>query len=285
MEFFTRYGTKHEGGMHDVNEAKGTALYTYEDTCHRCGGAGGSSKWQFTGWRCFECGGTGRGKVRTEKLYSAEKLAMLNAAQAKRDAARTAKAEAQAEIAARAAEARLAEFEAANPGLIAAIERLAGGNPFMSDMARRLRELGNLTDGQLAAAKTTVGRLEAREAAKAASEFVGETGKRMEMVLTVEFTKQLEAVNSYMPRWARYAAPTIYVCRDQQGNRVVYKGTGSFGSKGTTIKVKATIDGHNVREDEKQTLIARPKLLGTLDPATGKYEMWSNEAGGMVEVA
>ena len=31
-----------------------------EDKCPRCGGAGGSDKWSFTGWTCNRCNGSGK---------------------------------------------------------------------------------------------------------------------------------------------------------------------------------------------------------------------------------
>jgi hypothetical protein len=262
-EWFTRYGTVFTGRMHDVNEAKGTAAHTYQDRCSRCGGAGGSSKWAMTGFTCFDCNGSGKGSIRTEKLYTAEKLAKLNVSQAKRDAVAAAKLQAKVEQLSREADARRAEFEAANPGLIAAIEQLAAGenpNPFMLDMARRLRDLGTLTGNQTEAVKTSVARIAAQAAAKAASGFVGEVGKRVNLVLTIERIIQLEAANSYMPRYARFAAPSLHLCRDEQGNRVVYKGTGFIGQTGETVRLKATVEEHSDYKGEKQTKIARPKV-------------------------
>jgi hypothetical protein len=285
MEFFTRYGTKHEGRMHDVNEAKGTAAYTYQDRCSRCGGAGASDKWINTGRVCFDCNGSGKGYIRTAKLYSAEKLAKLNAVQAIRDEKRTMKAQAAKAAQEAEADARRAEFVAANLEVVDGINRLAAvenPNPFIADMARRLREVGNLSEKQLAAAATTIARIAAQEAARAASRHVGEIGKRVVLVVKIERVIQLD---SDLPKWYRYAAPSIYLGRDEQGNRIVYKGTGSFGSANETILVKATIDEHGERDGELQTVVSRPKVQGILDPETGKFMIWDDATGTLAEVA
>lgn len=85
------------GQPYDINLDKGAAKYDYESTCGRCGGAGGGPQWSHTGWTCFQCGGSGKGGVKTGKLYTADRLAKLNAAQAKRDAKSAAKTKAAAE--------------------------------------------------------------------------------------------------------------------------------------------------------------------------------------------
>ena len=69
-------------------------------TCDRCGGQGGSPAWQYTGFTCYKCGGTGR--VETTLIErTPEYEAKLEARRAKRQA------KAQAEY-----EAKQAELEA-----------------------------------------------------------------------------------------------------------------------------------------------------------------------------
>jgi hypothetical protein len=94
----------------------------------------------------------------------------------------------------------------------------------------------------------------ARAAKLAATQYVGTVGERREFTLTVEFTVRLQAF-AYGA-----AAPTLYGCRDEQGNRVVYVGTGSFLAKGETGTVTATVKAHKEYRDECQTVIARPKV-------------------------
>jgi hypothetical protein len=97
--------------------------------------------------------------------------------------------------------------------------------------------------------------LEAARIAKlAATQYVGTVGERREFTLTVERTVRFE---SYKYGWP---AATLYLCRDEQGNRVVYKGTGDFLRKGETGTVTATVKEHTEYRDEKQTVLTRPKL-------------------------
>jgi hypothetical protein len=93
----------------------------------------------------------------------------------------------------------------------------------------------------------------ARKEARAASQYVGVIGDRMELVLTVEHIVTLESMV--------YGRSWLHLCRDAEGNRVIYKGTGSFAAKGETVTVKATVKEHSEYKDEKQTKISRPKVL------------------------
>lgn len=41
-------------------DRNGTKYYEGDVACTRCGGAGGADKWSFTGWKCYNCGGSGK---------------------------------------------------------------------------------------------------------------------------------------------------------------------------------------------------------------------------------
>ena len=58
--------------------------YWGNNTCQRCGGAGGSDACEYTGWTCYQCGGSGIDKTRIVKKYTPEYAAKL---QARRDKA------------------------------------------------------------------------------------------------------------------------------------------------------------------------------------------------------
>lgn len=53
-------------------DKNGTKIFN-DWTCQRCGGAGASDKWAFTGKVCYECGGTGKRRVpKIVKEYTTE---------------------------------------------------------------------------------------------------------------------------------------------------------------------------------------------------------------------
>ena len=59
-------------------DRNGTKYYEGDVPCSRCGGAGGADKWQFTGWTCYQCGGSGKEHGKW-KEYTPEYEAKLNA--------------------------------------------------------------------------------------------------------------------------------------------------------------------------------------------------------------
>jgi hypothetical protein len=62
---------------HFKTDKNGTK-YFHDWTCPRCGGAGYSDKWIFTGRTCYECGGTGkRNTPKIVKEYTPEYAAKL----------------------------------------------------------------------------------------------------------------------------------------------------------------------------------------------------------------
>lgn len=91
----------------------------------------------------------------------------------------------------------------------------------------------------------------AYDAAK--SDFVGKVGEKV----TIEAV--LNVVKSYM---GGFGPVFFHVMKDTSGSVIFYKGSKRLGSKGETIKVTAKVKSHDIREDVKQTIIERPKLIG-----------------------
>lgn len=54
----------------------GTKVWAEEITCDRCGGAGSSKVWKYTGMTCYKCNGTGKVTIRTME-YTPEHEAEL----------------------------------------------------------------------------------------------------------------------------------------------------------------------------------------------------------------
>ena len=74
-------------------DRNGTRYYRGTQPCPRCGGKGGSENWRFTGFTCYQCGGSGVVEVEW-KEYTPEHEAKLAKARAKRQAKRMAEFEA-----------------------------------------------------------------------------------------------------------------------------------------------------------------------------------------------
>lgn len=99
-------------------DRNGSKHYEGNITCDRCGGQGGSAAWQYTGYTCYKCGGTGTvwGKwiERTPEYEAklAERRRKRIEARAEEDRARS-EEYARAEALRKAEEERAARLEAA----------------------------------------------------------------------------------------------------------------------------------------------------------------------------
>ena len=108
----------------------------------------------------------------------------------------------------------------------------------------------------LARAKENVDKCEERKAEWAAEsanrEYVGEVGdKQFEVKGTISFTTSWEN---------DYGITHLTVIRDADDNSIKYKGK-RLGSKGDTVEMIATIKAHEVYNDERQTIVNRPRKI------------------------
>jgi hypothetical protein len=261
-ELFHRHGARHEGHVHMI-EGKPHAMVL--KVCHRCGGAGGADKWNHTGWTCFECGGRGNLGHKAVKLFGAEKLAKLNEIAAKKAAKKAAVAAEAAAKAAAEAEARRAEFTATHGALIEKAKAFAARSEFIADVVRKGEEKAALTEAQAAALATTIAKIEASDAKRAASGHVGKVGERLTLTVTAERVTSIET---------QFGTLRIATMRDAHGNAIVAKGkfvppTATFkrnaedwdGGKwevtAEPFTIKATVKEHGSFRDEKQTIVNR----------------------------
>lgn len=214
-------------------DRNGTKYFEVERPCERCGGAGGSDKWYFTGWTCYECGGNGRGKTEVVKEYTPEYEAKL----AERRAKRRAKWEAEhAEEIAQAEAERKAREE-----------------------ARRLQQEQEERERLEA---------EAREKAeKEKSQHFGNVGDKVELKVVYKKCAWFE-VDSFRG----YGKDTMYIHTFKNGdNTVIWKTTKSLGrwndndewegfEEGDELIIKGTIKEHSEYEGEKQTVLTRCRI-------------------------
>ena len=251
--------------------AKGRPYFVEQLSCMRCGGPGWSEKWRGTGLVCFGCGGTGKGKVETVKLYTVEELAKLNAT---RDAVRARKA---AKIAAEVA-ARRAEFLAARGATLDAARPYAGESDVLAsilaqaDARMRLSDAQVETIGKCVAVVVAKRERDAKSAAlRAASDHVGAVGDALTIDAEVTFARRFES---------QFGTMYVIGLRDTAGNALVYKGSNLLGMsgieddyrgnpivRGWRVACVATVKEHGERDGEKQTIIARPRKIVATGPA------------------
>jgi hypothetical protein len=242
-------------GKQEQND-KGKPVTYRQTKCSRCGGAGGAEKWRHTGWTCFQCGGSGLGPVVTDRLYTAEQLQKLNATRDKREAKKAA-AQAAKTAALEAAHAALeaarasnrAEFKQAHKELFDAVWSL--NDDFLITMVGQCIERTSISDKQielinakLAAAKT-----------KASSQHLGTVGERRDFTCKIE--RILNWSRQQYPHFSKYC----HIMRDENGNCVKYIGSSNLGAENETVTFKATVTEHTDYNGEKQTVVARPKLV------------------------
>jgi hypothetical protein len=259
MELFFRHGEKFTGQAFAMG--KGFAV-TLPSVCGRCGGAGGSDKWQHTGWTCFDCGGSGKGAPKTHKLFSAEKLEKLNAAAAKRGAKKAAEAQAAREAAEAEANSRRVAFMAEHGALLERAQAFAERNPFVKDVTEKARKNAAMTEGQKAALEAAIARIEATDAKKAASGWVGQIGERLELTVVAERVTSIQT---------QFGTMRIAAMRTLDGNAIVTKGafvppTANWNNElerweieAEPFKIRGTVKGHDEFRGEKNTVLARAK--------------------------
>ena len=231
MELFNRDG-KEFTGTPEINE-KGKPYTQVAITCDRCHVIGGRRLWIMG--------------IENNRLYTAEELAKINAAAQKR-AAKRFEAE-QAEAARKAAEQAVKEaaFLTSCSDFIATLSKLDGEfwDSFTESFLRRATAP---TERQAAMVEAEV----AKRAQNAASAFVGAVGDKIVLTITIERLIPLES---------QFGTTYINLCRDQQGNVIVYKGNSNIGDVGETVNVRATVKEHVLYNAASQTVIQRPKLV------------------------
>lgn len=157
------------------------------------------------------------------------------------------------------------------------------------EAAREKRRLARVAGAQEAEAKRQA-EIDARNKAqaereaewareKAASNFVGVVGDKLDAVVKVSFEADYE-----LPSFTGYGVRIVHVygMKDEQGNTLIWK-TGahlviekvdefnriqsSFAHKGDRVRIKATIKEHSEYKGEKQTLLTRCKLVEIIEEA------------------
>lgn len=262
-------------------DKNGTKYYA-DYTCQRCGGLGGSDKWKFTGWKCYDCGGSGIG-TRPEiiKVYTPEYEAKLNERRAKRQAKRIAELEAKADDT-RARWLENNQFDANGDTY------LFKGNTY--DMKDEIKAFGAMFNGVIGwhiarpvdgfdfvkvnikdiaiatlygytinANKEDIDALKnpPQDEPKKTSNHVGNVGDRI----------TFEAKYTHRAFWETHVVAWhtttqyLHTFEDADGNVFIWKTTNGLGIEvGGTVTVTGTIKEHSEYNEVKQTVLQRCKI-------------------------
>ena len=207
-------------------DRNGTKYFMIDGKCDRCGGAGGADQWAYTGWTCYKCGGTGKGKSEIIKEYTPEYEAKLEERRAK----------------------RRAKWEAEHADEIAAAKAKAEAEAEAKRKAEEEAEKARQAE-------------EARiKAEKAKSQHMGNIGDKLEIKVNYIKTAWFNVKSYY-----GYGTETMYVhtFRTAEGNTLIWKTANGLGNleEGQEITIKGTIKDHNEYMDEKQTVLTRCRII------------------------
>lgn len=267
-------------------DKNGTKIY-HDYTCPRCGGAGGADKWQYTGWKCYECSGTGEriNKPQVVKEYTPEYRAKLDAQAKKRAEKRRQK--------------QISEYAANLPTLIQRKGFNEEGKIFLVigdtyPIREELRGAGAKWCGELQGwiftqpteEYTTVeftaeeclnfnpeggtiwwkgygelkpvieGKLPKED--KLVSEYVGTVGEKLDIEVTFSkmFSYERQAFRGWGTEWVG-----IFKFVDDNGNILIWNTTASPEVEvGKRYQLTGTIAEHKEYGEDKQTILKRCKV-------------------------
>ena len=267
-------------------DKNGTKIY-HDYTCPRCGGAGGSDKWTYTGWTCYECSGTGKriDKPQVIKEYTPEYRAKLNEQARKRAEKKLAQ--------------RVAEYEANLPKMIQSKGFNEEGKIFLviGDTYKVKDELkeagakwcGNL-QGWIFKEPTEYPTIEftAEECLgfnpeggtiwwkgydelkpviesklpkedTPVSEYVGTVGDKLDIEVTFDrvFSYERPSFRGFGIEWV-----SIYKFVDDSGNILIWNTTAyPQVEEGKRYRLTGTISEHKEYREDKQTVLKRCKIV------------------------
>lgn len=271
-------------------DRNGTKYWSHGCACQRCGGLGGSDAWAYTGWTCYECGGSGIGPEIITKEYTPEYEAKLAERRAKRQAKKDEEAKAKsAEVNKEFFERNgfdengkvwvvlgktyeiKEELKEKGARWHSSISRWGFNHPveeyptvelsvddiYFQDHTFTYRwNYYRRNDDETYSAKIKEAE-DLLNKSTSTSEFYGEVGKRYDLTLTY--------MRSHS--WATYFNHTtsiqyLYSFKDAEGNIFVWK-TGTYLGieENSTVALKGTVKEHSLYRELKQTVLTRCKVL------------------------
>lgn len=201
------------------------------------------------------------------RVYTDERLAILNAARSARTAASaspsTSPAPTDRPVVARIAprESKREAFEREHGALLKRVEHIHSS--FVTDVVARGRARLYLSPKQVAALERVANEAEARTTAESTSEHIGSMNERIEVPVTVSRVREYEREPygyRYRSRWgSSYATETAYITTmlDGSGNEIVTFSSSFRAEVGEAFTLRGTVSEHKTYNGVKQTIVKR----------------------------
>ena len=280
-------------------DRNGTKYWSHGCVCQRCGGVGGSDAWAYTGWTCYECGGSGIGPEIISKEYTPEYEAKLAARRAARQAKKDEEAKAKSaevnrefferqgfneegkiwvvlgktyEIKEELKENGARWFQAIQrwtfnhkvekyPTVEISVDDIYFQDHTFTYRWNYYKRIGDETYSQkIQEAESLLAKNDKT------SEWFGEIGKRYELELTYTGYNSWEVTFGY-----RTTTQYLHKFKDENGNVYTWKTGDAFFRctsdsyepvrEGEQVLLKATVKEHNDYKGTKQTVLSRCKLV------------------------
>lgn len=242
MPIITKYTRRREASVR-VDSADTYA--TVHEDCYRCGGAGKSVAWAATGFTCYLCCGE-RKLARSRRIYTAEQLDRMDAAEARLAEKRRLEAEAARAERLAAEEARIPEL-LKNP-VYGYLHDARDTLDFASSLWNRLIEGRPLTEAQEAAAQ----KLYQKSLPKPPPQLVGTIGEKLDVYGTVVFVKTLSIPTAY------HSGKELILIKTEAGDLAWYRSTTPYSfsyEAGQKVVGTCKVKDHKRTERYTSTII------------------------------
>lgn len=130
---------------------------------------------------------------------------------------------------------------------------------FVHDIVTKGEFWADLTPGQATAVEAMISRWYEEKRRKAAAKYLGEVGQRLRGV-------KATVVNTYFCEPSLYGVLGIFTLRTDEGDTLVVKSTSFRAEKLAKLTFDATVKDHSMFRDERQTVLTRVRVLDKVVP-------------------
>ncbi|XAI95992.1 hypothetical protein [Microcystis phage Mwe-JY26] len=262
MELFFGTGAKVAAGAVIVDRGNGKLGVRQKRNCGRCGGAGRSDRWVYTGSVCYNCNGAGVSPThpfRVVPVYTAEKLAKLERVRTKLAAARAAKAAAKAAAEKAAADARRDAFLAQWADLLidAVYMNASSGQEWVVSIVEQAHKKCEITEKQAEALRGFIARERAKQQKVSARRHIAAVGEKV-----IETVRVVVRYRNSHPVYGTSEFIFLEVIEGANaGNLIAYKGKSLLDiADDEVFEIAGKVKEHGSRKDgSPYVLVERPK--------------------------